>query len=329
VSLVIETDDLDAALAVLSAERGVIRVRNCGEQARLRLVRDSIGSVVIDRVTLSADFDADVGPADVLVFGQVSSGAVSIRAQRTERRYARGEVYLAGQPRSGRTLTAGAGEHEQVVIDPDLIGQVAEPAPGQAAGAVRFTGYWAVSQQAADMWRSAYGYVRDTVLADPASADHPLLVANAARLLAVTALAAFPNDAVTEPTVQDRHDGSPATLRRALAYIDEHAHEAIAAADVAAASSVTIRAVQLAFRRHLDITPTEYIRRIRLDYAHRQLLTADPGHESVTAVASRWGFSSPSRFAAAYRKAYGLRPSQTLRGAPGSSTPPACEAAGD
>ena len=70
--------------------------------------------------------------------------------------------------------------------------------------------------------------------------------------------------------------------------------------------------MQLAFRRHLDTTPLGYLRRVRLDYAHRQLAAADPRYESVTAVAYRWGFSS-SRFAAYYRQAYGVLPSQTLR----------------
>ncbi len=44
----------------------------------------------------------------------------------------------------------------------------------------------------------------------------------------------------------------------------------------------------------------------------RRALAADPVHETVTAVAYRWGFRSSSRFAAAYRHAYGVLPSQTL-----------------
>jgi AraC-like DNA-binding protein len=130
---------------------------------------------------------------------------------------------------------------------------------------------------------------------------------------AVSTQATFPNNALTDPTVGDRHDSSPATLRRAIAFIDEHAHEDISIADVAAATHVTIRAVQLAFRRHLDTTPIRYLRRVRLDHAHRQLLAADPERESVTAVAYRWGFTSSSRFAAYYRTAYGVPPSATLR----------------
>ena len=92
-----------------------------------------------------------------------------------------------------------------------------------------------------------------------------------------------------------------------------HAHDDITGAEIAAAAGVTVRAVQLAFRRHLDITPLGYLRRVRLHHAHRQLAAADPQHESVTAVAYRWGFANPSRFAACYRQAYGVLPSHTLR----------------
>ena len=40
----------------------------------------------------------------------------------------------------------------------------------------------------------------------------------------------------------------------------------------------------------------------------RDLINGDPAHESVTAVAYRWGFPSASRFTAYYRQAYGVLP---------------------
>ena len=61
-----------------------------------------------------------------------------------------------------------------------------------------------------------------------------------------------------------------------MTFIEENAHADITVADIAAAASVTVRAIQLAFRRHLDTTPLEYLRRVRLGHAHRDLLAADP-----------------------------------------------------
>ena len=49
--------------------------------------------------------------------------------------------------------------------------------------------------------------------------------------------------------------------------------------DIAAASGVSSRTVQVAFRQHLDTTPTAYLRKVRLDLAHAELLTACPDDE--------------------------------------------------
>ena len=103
-------------------------------------------------------------------------------------------------------------------------------------------------------------------------------------------------------------------LRRALAFIHDNAQTDIGLNDIAAVVGVTPRSVQYLFRRHLDTTPLEYLRRVRLDYAHRDLLAADPSVDTVTAIAERWGFSHAGRFSIAYKQVFGTKPSRTLRG---------------
>jgi transcriptional regulator GlxA family with amidase domain len=58
----------------------------------------------------------------------------------------------------------------------------------------------------------------------------------------------------------------------------------------------------------------EYLRRVRLDRAHRDLEAADPSVDTVTAIAGRWGFTHPGRFSSIYKQAFGRSPSVTLRG---------------
>ncbi|WP_433652462.1 helix-turn-helix transcriptional regulator [Micromonospora zamorensis] len=85
-------------------------------------------------------------------------------------------------------------------------------------------------------------------------------------------------------------------------------------AEIAAAAGVHPRALQFAFRRHLDTAPTNYVRKVRLDRAHRDLQNADPSTGvTVTMIANRWGFTHLGRFSADYRSAYGISPSRTLR----------------
>ncbi|MEV6995503.1 helix-turn-helix transcriptional regulator [Streptomyces sp. NPDC093228] len=76
----------------------------------------------------------------------------------------------------------------------------------------------------------------------------------------------------------------------------------ITVAQIAAAAHVTPRALQYAFRRHLDTTPLAHLRGVRLAEAHRDLVAADPAEAStVTGIAARWGFYHPGRFASLYR----------------------------
>jgi transcriptional regulator GlxA family with amidase domain len=105
----------------------------------------------------------------------------------------------------------------------------------------------------------------------------------------------------------------PLLLRRAIAFIHDNAQSDIGLSDIAAAAGVTPRSVQYMFRRYCGTTPLEYLRRLRLDRAHRELQAADPTVDTVTAIAGRWGFTHAGRFSIAYKQAYGTKPSRTLR----------------
>jgi AraC-like DNA-binding protein len=283
---VFETTDLEQAEDVLGTAYGSLRIDTRGQRGGMRMEQTPLSPL--------ARFDRNI----------VTNGS--------ERSYRPGDVFLAirpGEPHVGRSIGI---DTELAVIDPVLLSQVAATAPARTPQPLRFTGCDPVSAESPWLWLNTCAYVRDTFLAVPGATAEPLVTASVERLLATVALAVFPNNALTDPTSEDQHDANPAVLRRAVAFIDEHAHEDITIADIAAAGNVTVRAVQLAFRRHLETTPTAYLRRVRLDHARRELATADPALNTVTAVAYRWGFSSPSRFAAYYRQVYGAHPSQTL-----------------
>ncbi|MEJ3656108.1 AraC family transcriptional regulator [Actinomycetes bacterium KLBMP 9759] len=107
------------------------------------------------------------------------------------------------------------------------------------------------------------------------------------------------------------------SLRRALTFCEEHAHEPIAVADIAAAAGLSVRQLQRGFQAELGIGPMAHLGRVRLDHAHLDLRAVAQGRATgtVTEIAYRWGFVHLSRFAQRYRRAYGRLPSQTLRGA--------------
>ncbi|MFB9909375.1 AraC family transcriptional regulator [Allokutzneria oryzae] len=114
------------------------------------------------------------------------------------------------------------------------------------------------------------------------------------------------------------HDGvtAPAAVRRALAFCEENAGEAISVGDIAAAARTSVRSLHEAFRSHVGTPPMAHLRTVRLRRAHEDLvaIAAADGVGRVTDVALRWGFLHLGRFSQLYREHYGHSPSATLRG---------------
>ncbi|OJU38954.1 MAG: AraC family transcriptional regulator [Microbacterium sp. 69-10] len=136
-----------------------------------------------------------------------------------------------------------------------------------------------------------------------------LVIAGLHRQALWLVLTAFPTTFRTALEQDPQTRAAPATVRRALDFIDENAHLPITVDDVASAVHISTRGLQYAFRRALDSTPAERLRRARLEGAHRELLAGTS--DTIAVIARRWGFTHPSRFSAAYRDAYGVLPATT------------------
>ncbi|MFE9448051.1 helix-turn-helix domain-containing protein [Streptomyces sp. NPDC006739] len=315
-SLVFESDDLGVTEDFLCRAYATMRIGSATPAAgRARVRRDSTGSISVDELDLDFDMSYSVSPLGKICLCVVHEGTVQDHAFRgVQDSFGPGDAVLFAppdEPYSGRVNSA---RYNITLIDPGLLEQVAATERGPLRAPVRLTGHRPLTPAAADRLKSTIVYLRDQVLADPDVEAHPLIVSAGSQLLAASVLAAFPNTARTEPTARDRTDAHPATLRRAVAYIDDHADQPLTVAGIADAVHVTIRTLQYAFRRHLDTTPLAYLRRARLAHAHRDLLAASPhSGATVAGIAARWGFSHAGRFAALYRDAYGTSPARTLR----------------
>ncbi|HEX4247143.1 MAG TPA: helix-turn-helix transcriptional regulator [Pseudonocardia sp.] len=275
-------------------------------------IRLDAGTFAIDDARMPLDVMIQQEPFNSLVIATLWAGRFERECGGVSERFVAGDVFIDAEP----TLPANARlievEGQTVMLDLDVLAQVAATEPGRAPGPIRWTGFRPASPSSAAHWQHTVNYLRG-LLANEEAAVQPLIRGNAARLLAATALATFPNTAVVDPTAQERHDATTVTVRRAIAFIEEHAHVDISLADIAAAANVSIRAVQFAFRRHLDTTPMAHVRAVRLDRVHQELLVADPSRgATVTDIATRWGFYNHSRFVTRYRRAYGIAPRHTL-----------------
>lgn len=102
---------------------------------------------------------------------------------------------------------------------------------------------------------------------------------------------------------EDRHV-APAIVR-AREILHDHFREAIALRDVAAAAGIHPVHLARAFRRAFGASVGEYLRRLRIDYACRELAGSN---RSITEIAFDTGFSSHSHFSAAFRRVMGMTP---------------------
>lgn len=153
-------------------------------------------------------------------------------------------------------------------------------------------------------------FVEATAIADEQIAASPLMRTQLLHQAVASFVTAYP---MIDPDAMDRHRPTARAVRAAVAFMEENVGEPISIGDVAVAAGTSLRALQSAFHRSYGIPPSAYLRRLRLDGAHRDLRAAHPGTSTVRDIAVRWGFAHTGRFAQLYATAYGEQPSQTLR----------------
>lgn len=309
--VVFESADLGRTEEFLSASYAPMRIGRATGRAGARITRFGTETLSADRIDLTFDMTYDVEPLGKICLCSIDAGAIEDHrvggGTETEAFGPGALVSFAppDRPFTGRVHRAG---YSITMLDPLLLNEVTG-----TGRVVRLLDHHPINAAAAHQLGAAIAHLRDDVLAVPDVRLNPLVVSAAARYLAASVLSTFPNDATAESSAADRRDAHPATLRRAIAFIEANAGSDVSMAGIAAAAHVSVRAVQLAFRQYLDTTPMAYLRRVRLGHARAALQSAAPGDTTVTRVAARWGYAQPSSFAAHYRAAYGESPSQTLR----------------
>lgn len=158
-------------------------------------------------------------------------------------------------------------------------------------------------------WLGLLSSIGSAALRNPSLVDDPVVSRRlAGTLTAAFVTACFP-DEPTCGTVRPRIVG------RVLEAMERDPARDWTAAQLAKEAGVGIRRLQQGFRQYTGTTPTGALQEIRLARVHAELLSGEDS--TVGDIALRWGFTHLGRFSGAYRRRYGVTPSQSLRGAPG------------
>ncbi len=156
-----------------------------------------------------------------------------------------------------------------------------------------------------DEGRSWVTYIRssaDQIISHPAATSLPAF--RESLVASITApMAAFlaPATGATPP--------GPYMVRRVRDAVERDPGRRWSVDDMAAVSGVGRRRLQQAFRDYVNATPTEWLLRVRLDQAHR-LLVSSRGETRVYDVAYACGFNHLGRFAKDFRTRFGYAPSE-------------------
>jgi AraC-like DNA-binding protein len=140
----------------------------------------------------------------------------------------------------------------------------------------------------------------------------PLALSQLEQLVMTKLLLAQPHT-YSEGLLRPQSAAAPFYVKRAEAYIEEHADEPLSVPALAAQIGVSARSLYDGFQRFRETTPVAHLKTVRLRRVRDDLLNADPSSSSVTEVAVRWGFSNLGNFAVAYRQRFGESPRDTLR----------------
>lgn len=264
-----------------------------------------LGGVTLIRYELAAQVHSTVEPYEQFLACRVTGPDARLHSDRADLDPSR--PWITDGPRMHAHWDAGA-RVTALVFERPVLERLARQITGDDALSLHVTDIAAASAAAGAAWGRAVDYVEQS--ADALDPHDTLLRAELARHVASVTLSSFVTTAHRGRHRSPQIGPATTTVRRALDFIAENAHRPITVDDVAAAVHISTRGLQYAFRRSLDRTPAECLRQARLDGAHRELRSGSAS--TIAAVARRWGFSHPSRFAAAYRNAFGVAPSVTV-----------------
>jgi AraC family transcriptional regulator len=112
----------------------------------------------------------------------------------------------------------------------------------------------------------------------------------------------------------ERRGARPRWLRRAVERIDSGFLDSLSLTALAADVQIDPTHLARTFRQHYGCTMTEYVRRLRIEYAKRELLaTSRPLSELALAA----GFTDQAHFSRVFRQLTGLTPGAFRRAATG------------
>lgn len=308
--LVFASTDLTQTRAAVGAVFKPHRLDVRGPRLAARMHHAPLGAVSFNRLAYGADVTIDPGPlGDFLLVQMPLAGQAEIRCG--------GQSILSDAdcaavltPSDPLTMRWSADSDQLIIrIERGALERVCTAHLGQRpARPLRFELGMAWRRPG---WYALMQYLANLLALAPELATHMLTACQLEHLVIGTLLTQQPNS-LSEALGEHGKPLAPRHVKAVEEYIHAHADAALTPATLADVAGVSVRSVYAGFREHRGMSPMAYLRTVRLDRVRKDLLE-DAAVASVTAAASRWGFTHLGRFAGEYRKTFGETPAETLR----------------
>lgn len=95
-------------------------------------------------------------------------------------------------------------------------------------------------------------------------------------------------------------------LRKVIGQIHQHPEEQVSSRDLASRVGLSVSQFDRTFRRALGVSPRQYLLRVRIEAACRQLAQTN---DAVSQIAHRYGFHDHAHFTRSFRQVMGTTPS--------------------
>jgi AraC-like DNA-binding protein len=93
----------------------------------------------------------------------------------------------------------------------------------------------------------------------------------------------------------------------------KHMDHKMSVSEIARNHNISEKSLQNSFKALFDLTPNQYIRILKLNLVHHELIQSNAAKTAVWKVAQKWGFSHMGRFSKYYKELFGENPSITLK----------------
>lgn len=267
----------------------------------------------IGRMSYGADITIDAPPMHsyyVVSLPLIGESTARQRGRLGEARAGRAGVTLLP---TDPLLLRWSADAEQYVIKlrREQLESHASRMVGREVGLIEFDLSFDLSSAATQALVATTGFVYGELIRPEGLTTMPAALHELESLLMTQVLMVVPNQLtplLSAPAERIRR----ARVDEVIDLVDADPSADLTSVELAHRVGVSVRALQQEFHDVLGIAPSAYVRGVRLDRVHHDLLRDG---SSVTEAAARWGFFHLGRFARQYRERFGESPSETARSA--------------